>query len=91
MNLMPYLTGEKRGNAHQTFFWRQGKKTALRMDQWKLIQMKGDLREPKWELYHLESDPTESMDLSTRNLAELESMLEHWQRFQSEMREPLFQ
>ena len=61
------------------------------MDQWKLIQMKGDLRELKWELYHLESDPTESMDLSTRNLAELESMLEHWQRFQSEMREPLFQ
>lgn len=48
------------------------------MDQWKLIQMKGDLREPKWELYHLESDPTESMDLSTRNLAKLESMLEHW-------------
>ena len=34
------------------------------MDQWKLIQMKGDLLEPKWELYHLESDPTESMDPS---------------------------
>ena len=91
VNLIPYLTGEKKGDAHQTFFWRQGKKTALRMDQWKLIQMKGDLREPKWELYHLESDPTESMDLSTRNLAKLGSMLEHWQRIQSQMREPLFQ
>ena len=53
--------------------------------------MKGDLLEPKWELYHLESDPTESMDLSTRNLAKLESMLEYWQRIQSQMRKPLFQ
>ncbi len=52
--------------------------------------MKGDLREPKWELYHLESDPTECMDLSIRNFATLESMREHWQLFQSEMREPLF-
>ena len=66
-------------------------KTALRMDQWKLIQMKGDLLEPKWEPYHLESDPTVSMDLSTRNLAKLESMSEYWQRIQSQMRDPLFQ
>ena len=68
-----------------------GKKPALRLDQCKLIQMKGDLLEPKWELYHLESDPTESMDLSTRNLAKLESMLESWQRINSQMREHFFQ
>ena len=49
------------------------------MDQWKLIQMKGDLLEPKWELYHLESDPTESICRP----GTLQSVL----RFQSEMRE----
>lgn len=85
VNLMPYLTGTQEGNPHDTFFWRQGNKTAMRHGAWKLINMKGTLADPKWELYHLGQDPTESNDLSGSKQDVLSELTKQWKAYQEEM------
>ena len=90
VNLIPYLTGTQEGNPHDTFFWRQGKKTAMRRGDWKLINMKGTLANPKWELYHLGQDPTESNDLSGSNQDVLSELTQQWKAYQKEMIPSIF-
>ena len=90
VDLMPYLTGKKEGNPRESFFWRQGKKTALRQGAWKLINMRGTLEHPKWELYHLGKDPTESSDLSSTQLDLLSTLTKQWDAYQEEMIPSIF-
>lgn len=90
VDLMPFLTGTKQGNPHETFFWRQGKKTALRQGEWKLINMRGSLEKPKWELYHLGKDPTETNDLSSTLQEKVSTLSNLWQSYQSNMIPSIF-
>lgn len=90
VDLLPYLTGNSQDPPHRIFFWRQGRKTALRLDHWKLINMKGSLANPSWELYDLQSDPAELEDLSTMHPGQLKTMTELWQQWQLEMKSPIF-
>jgi arylsulfatase B len=42
VDLMPFLTGRQAGAPHETFYWRQGPKTALRHGDWKLVTATGN-------------------------------------------------
>lgn len=90
VDLLPYLKGGNNAAPHERFFWRQGARTALREGDWKLINMSGDLTKPKWELYHVTQDIREANDLAGRERARVEQMKDTWQRWNVEMREPLF-
>lgn len=90
VNLMPYLSGQQEGNPHQTFFWRQEKKTALRQGDWKLINMRGTRDHPKWELYHLGKDPTETTDLSKKEPGMVSDLSKIWKSYQSKMIPSIF-
>lgn len=92
VNLMPYLTGENDGTPHETLFWRQGAKTALRHGDWKLVRMgRGrPLGKAKWELYDLSKDISEENNLAAAQPQQLAKLVEVWEKLNGEMSEPLF-
>jgi arylsulfatase B len=76
------------GPHHETLYWRVGKSGALRSGKWKLF--KGG---PRWELYNLEADPSESKDcsdLSAEHKALKETMVELWEAWSKTQAEPLW-
>ncbi len=87
VNLLPYLKEEANGSPHDTLYWRQGPRTALLANPWKLLTMDGGKR---WELYHLEDDISESQDLAEVEPDQLEKLKQIWERLDGEMAEPRF-
>jgi arylsulfatase A-like enzyme len=90
VNLMPYLLEKKSSDPHETLFWRQGKRTALRSGEWKLVNMRGPIDSPAWELYNIASDPTESENLASKQPIQMQQLIQTWHSYQNEMRSPLF-
>jgi arylsulfatase A-like enzyme len=92
VNLLPFLTGKDTGRPHQTLFWRQGGKTALRHGNWKLVRMGRRLQSgnAKWELYNLSKDISEETDLAETHPERLAELVAIWTKMNGEMREPLF-
>ena len=92
VDLIPYLTGKKAGRPHQTLFWRQGGKIALRHGDWKLVRMGKRLipGNAKWELYDLSKDISEAKNLAEANPGKLAELIAKWAKLNSEMRDPLF-
>lgn len=92
VDLIPYLTGKDDGVPHETFFWRQGGRTALRHQDWKLVKM-GSYRESKgakWELYDLATDLSEEHNLAGKESDRLAELVKIWERLNGEMSKPLF-
>ncbi len=92
VNLIPYLTGEDKGRPHETLFWRQGGKTAMRHGDWKLVRMGGRVnpKKAKWELYNLATDLAETKNVAEDNPDRLAEMINKWETLNSEMSDPLF-
>ena len=92
VDLIPYLTGKNNGVPHETLFWRQGGKTALRHGDWKLVRMGKRLVAGKanWELYDLSKDLSEENNLAASQPERLAKLIEIWETQNSEMSEPLF-
>ncbi|CAN5833952.1 N-acetylgalactosamine-6-sulfatase [soil metagenome] len=87
VDLLPYLKREKTGAPHDTFYWRQGPRTAVRSGSWKLLTMDGGKR---WELYDLAEDIGEAQDRADDEPDRLEELKRLWKRLDSEMDEPRF-
>ena len=92
VNLIPYLTGNNDSQPHETLYWRQGGKTALRHGDWKLVRMgrKSNPGRAAWELYDLSQDLSEENNLAETNPERLNQLLELWKTRNGEMSEPLF-
>jgi len=90
VDLMPYITGSDKTSPHNEFFWRQGKRTALRYKDWKLVSMQRHLQKPVWELYDLSKDISEEHDLANQIPEKLQELIERWEKLNSQMSEPLF-
>ena len=92
VDLVPFLTGKDNGRPHQTLYWRQGGKTALRHGDWKLLRM-GKRLDPgnaRWELYDLSKDISEKQNLATSHPERLSELIERWQKMNAEMSDRLF-
>ena len=82
VNLIPFLTGDDDGAPHDRLFWRSGKrKYAVRMGSWKLVQE--PRREP--ELYNLQNDIGESLNLAEIEPEVLKSMQAAYTEWDSQM------
>lgn len=92
VDLIPFLTGKDNGRPHQTLYWRQGGKTALRHGDWKLVRMGKTFESgnAKWELYDLSKDISEEKNLATSHPERLTELVELWEKMNGEMSEPLF-
>jgi arylsulfatase A-like enzyme len=87
VNLLPFLTQESLESEshelpHDVFYWRQSPKTALRVDDWKIVRMRMDR---PWELYDLSSDLSESEDLASEHPGKVEELSAIWERMDGEM------
>ena len=92
VDLVPFVTGKKKGIPHETLFWRQGGKYGLRHGDWKIVRM-GGRRSPgksQWELYNLSEDLSEETNLAQSKPERLTELVERWEKMNSEMAEPLF-
>ncbi|MEM9159145.1 MAG: sulfatase-like hydrolase/transferase, partial [Verrucomicrobiota bacterium] len=92
VNLIPYLTGEQSGRPHNTFFWRQGGRAALRHGDWKLVRMGGrrNAGEAKWELYKLSDDISEQKDLAEKQPERLAALVAIWEKMNGKMKDSMF-
>ena len=92
VDLIPFVTGKDSGTPHETLFWRQGGRTAIRHGDWKLVRMGG--RKAKgnanWELYNLANDLSEETNVAGSNPERLAELVELWERMNDEMVDPLF-
>jgi arylsulfatase B len=89
VNLLPFLTGQNAGRPHETFYWRQGPRTALRHGDWKLVGQ-GTGPQKRWELYDLSRDIAEANDRARAEPARLAELQQLWKSYQAQMRDPLF-
>ena len=92
VNLIPFISGQDKGRPHKTLFWRQGGKTALRHDDWKLVRMGKRLTAGKaqWELYDLSKDLAETNDLALTHPERLAELVQLWKETNATMLKPLF-
>ncbi len=92
VNLLPFLTGNEQGRPHETLFWRQGGKMALRHDDWKLVRMGSKRKQSiaEWELYDLSQDISETTNLAKSHPDRLAALTDLWKTMDDEMSPPLF-
>lgn len=86
VNLLPYLTGERTDAPHDRLFWRYGHQWAVRVGDWKLLQMGASPA-----LYNLGEDISEKNDLSAKmpdKVNELKAVYDAWN---AQLMEPLWQ
>ncbi|WP_417391564.1 sulfatase [Gimesia sp.] len=89
-NLLPFLLKQETELPQTEFFWRQGRRAALRSGAWKIVQMRGTREKPVWELYHLEDDLAETRDLAKENPEKLLELQTRWNELNSQMKPALF-
>ncbi len=90
VDLLPYLRGEREGAPHEVLFWRQGRRTAVRLGDYKLLRNPLRGTGDDWELYQLADDIGEANNLAEAQPEKLQELLRTWERFDREMVEPLF-
>ncbi len=75
IDLLPYLTGRKRGTPHELLYWHRYNNTAVRHGDWKLLKTprRGQI-DAAWQLYNLAEDLGESRDLGGQNPEKVEQL-----------------
>ncbi|HUU90167.1 MAG TPA: sulfatase-like hydrolase/transferase [Phycisphaerae bacterium] len=83
-NLLPYLRGEKTGDAHEVLYWHnvdpkdaeRRRLLAMRWKQWRLVEYPDG-----WRLFDLKADPKETHDLAAAHpdvAAAMRKRLDAW-------------
>ncbi|MEM9161136.1 MAG: sulfatase-like hydrolase/transferase [Verrucomicrobiota bacterium] len=84
VNLIPYLKGEKRGDAHEFIYWHNADPTdaprrnlyAARWKDWRLVKYPDG-----WKLFDLKKDPKEMKDLAPQYPEVVDRMLKKYHGF----------
>lgn len=85
VDLMPYLSGAKTGDAHKALFWRMGGQGAVRDGQWKLVRNDETLH-----LFDLSADIGEHSDLARTQPERVKALNAEWQAWSTQMQKPLW-
>mgnify|MGYP005848267603 CR=1 FL=1 len=78
VNLLPFMTGEVKGDPHDMLFFRKEMAAAVRDDKWKLVR----LDDYGSNLYDLSEDPKETTDVKNEYPEQFQRMqlaLEEWE------------
>jgi arylsulfatase A-like enzyme len=91
INLLPYLSGEKQGEPHESLCWRFGPQAAIRRGDWKLIRLHGANDEKKtFELYNLAEDVAEEKNLAGEKPDIVNKLTVSLDAWNAELVEPLW-
>jgi arylsulfatase A-like enzyme len=88
VNLMPYLTGQKKGRPHETLYWRFGEQWAIRKGDWKLVASRFDANKPR--LINLAEDIGEANDLMAQAPDKAKELEADWMKWNAEQMAPLW-
>jgi len=87
VNLMPFLKGVIKNPPHKTLFWREGHHQTVLHEGWKMI--KSGRINKRW-LFNLNEDPTERINLVSKNKAKLLELENLLTQHNEEQAEPLW-
>jgi arylsulfatase A-like enzyme len=95
VNLLPYLSGQKRDPPHETLYWRcrtRSNNFAARQGNWKFVhstegaEMPGPQQKPaKNMLFNLASDPSEQHDLAAQYPEKLAGLIKLYKAWSAEV------
>jgi arylsulfatase A-like enzyme len=90
VNLLPFLSGKKRGAPHEALYWRFGEQMAIRKGDWKLVKGGGRSNAPpaKPLLINLAKDIGEQNDLSEKELKKYRKLQAAWDQWNAELVPP---
>lgn len=84
VDLMPYLDRKITTDPHDRLYWRSDHVRAIRYKKWKLILSTRD----NWlELYNIETDKSEKINLAELNKVERENLLSYFEEWNKELPE----
>lgn len=86
VDLLPYVTGKKRGRPHETLFWRFGQQWAIRKGDWKLVAARPDNNQQK--LFNLKQDIGEAKDLLAEQPKKVAELKAEWDTWNAQQQEP---
>ncbi len=89
VDLVPYLTGRRSERPHPVLFWRQHRRTAIRVGDWKLVRNPSRTSNADWHLFDLTRDIGEANDLASREPDRLQDLLAQWKKLNAQMKPPL--
>lgn len=81
VNLLPYLTGEAKGEPHTALFWRYGRQWAVRAGDFKLVCCPQEFGSEEPQLFNLAEDIGEKTNLAPKmpqKVEELKAMYDEW-------------
>jgi len=86
LSLLPFVTGERKGNPHDKLYWRKLEEAAVRVGNDKLIRLDnyGDV------LYNLSNDIGENNNLIKSNPSRGEALKTDLEQWEAKMMEPLW-
>jgi arylsulfatase B len=87
VDLLPYLTGRKKGAPHERVFWRYGLIGALRRGSLKIVRQGS---ESEFQLFDLAKDIGETRNLAAERPEILHELTAAWNQMNSQMVAPLW-
>ncbi len=90
VDLMPFINGIDPTQPHEYLFWRQNAKTALRMENWKIVRHKPSKLGSEWELFNLEKDLSETNNLKQQYPRKFADLYQKWNELNGQMMKALF-
>lgn len=85
VDLMPYLTGQRAGNPHESLMWRRAPLVSIRQDEWKLWKsLTGEFT----LLFNLRTDPNETTNLAEREPARVEALEQAIAEWSKDLQDP---
>jgi arylsulfatase A-like enzyme len=91
VNLVPYLTGDKKGQPHEVLFWRkwEQKGMAIRAGDMKLVS-NGQRQKNNYALYDLSKDISESKNRKQKSRKETKALLKDWEAWDAQLKDRIF-
>lgn len=88
VNLLPFLTGEKTGDPHESLHWRMngGQLLAMRQGDWKFLRIGGG----PGKLFNLAADVKEQNDLAALEPAKFKELSEKARAWSGSLAEPIW-
>jgi len=80
VDLLPYLTGEKKSPPHDTLYWVWGARKAMRSGDLKIVSLN---RGKSYQMYDLSKDIGEQHDIAQNHPEKLKEMIKQHQQWES--------
>jgi arylsulfatase A-like enzyme len=96
VDLLPLLSGQKRGTPHEALYWRLGDQMAIRMGDYKLVRSEigqpggGARLDSAVRLYRLTDDLHETIDLAEVMAERMSDLTRRWEEWNATLTAPLW-